>query len=209
MRKSMIIMSLLILIQVSFQICWSRKTHTYLKTWSWWWDLSFQRLSASQWWTPPQHDVHLSEHPLVAWSPQSSHCATMNSNRNTDDQCQWNSGHWSAWLQAEYSLTRAVMVPCFSPLLLIILMPAVWNMRFISSGVAVVAKSTSSGRFPDSRSRTAPPAIRSSYWCFWNSSKKDQTHAQRSWITASEAHAISVTGSNLERGYQKTTPFLP
>uniref|UniRef100_A0A672P2C0 PRA1 family protein n=2 Tax=Sinocyclocheilus grahami TaxID=75366 RepID=A0A672P2C0_SINGR len=61
-------------------------------------------------------------------------------------------------------LTLAVMVPCFSPLLLIILTPAAWNMLFISSGVAVVAKSTSSGRFPDRRSRTAPPAILSSNW---------------------------------------------
>ena len=61
-----------------------------------------------------------------------------------------------------------MMVPCFSPLLLIILIPAAWNMRFISSGVAVVAKSTSSGRLPDRRSRTAPPAILNSNWCFSN-----------------------------------------
>lgn len=72
------------------------------------------------------------------------------------------------------SLTLAVMVPCFSPLLLIILIPAAWNMRFISSGVAVVAKSTSWGCFPDRRSRTAPPAILSSKWCFWKIS--GQTH---------------------------------
>lgn len=65
-------------------------------------------------------------------------------------------------------LTLAVMVPCFSPLLFIILTPAAWNMLFISSGVAVVAKSTSSGRFPDRRSRTAPPAILSSNWFFTN-----------------------------------------
>ncbi|TNN59615.1 hypothetical protein EYF80_030187 [Liparis tanakae] len=66
------------------------------------------------------------------------------------------------------------MVPCCSPLLLIILMPAFWNMRFISSGVAVVAKSTSSGCVPDSRSRTAPPAILSSCWCFSNTSGGDK-----------------------------------
>lgn len=69
-------------------------------------------------------------------------------------------------------LTLAVMVPCVSPLLLIILIPALWNMSFISSGVAVVAKSTSSGLFPDNRSRTAPPAIRSSNWFFSNNSAR-------------------------------------
>lgn len=78
-------------------------------------------------------------------------------------------------VQTGQPLTLAVMVPCFSPLLLIILIPALWNIRFISSGVAVVAKSTSSGRFPDSRSRTAPPAILSSCWCFSNTSERTNT----------------------------------
>lgn len=71
---------------------------------------------------------------------------------------------------SDQPLTLAVMVPCFSPLLLIILIPALWNMCFISCGVAVVAKSTSSGFLPDRRSRTAPPAILNSCWCFWNTS---------------------------------------
>lgn len=40
-------------------------------------------------------------------------------------------------------LTLAVMVPCFSPLLLMRRTPAAWKSVFICSGVAVVAKSTS------------------------------------------------------------------
>lgn len=81
---------------------------------------------------------------------------------------------WKILEEYQYKIlhhTLAVMVPCFSPLLFIILTPAVWNMLFISSGVAVVAKSTSSGRFPDRRSRTAPPAILSSNLFFSNISK--------------------------------------
>ncbi|KAK2174504.1 hypothetical protein NP493_798g00007 [Ridgeia piscesae] len=62
------------------------------------------------------------------------------------------------------------MVPCFSPRLLIIRTFSISNIAFISSGVAVVAKSRSSGCFPMSKSLTAPPAIRRSYACFWNSS---------------------------------------
>lgn len=73
------------------------------------------------------------------------------------------------------ALTRAVMVPCFSPLLLIMRTPAAWNMPFIWLGVAVVAKSTSCGLTPLSRSRTAPPAMRSSCFSLTNSSGRQRT----------------------------------
>lgn len=67
------------------------------------------------------------------------------------------------------------MVPCFSPLLLIMRTPAAWNMPFIWLGVAVVAKSTSCGLTPLSRSRTAPPAMRSSCFSLTNSSGRQRT----------------------------------
>ena len=68
------------------------------------------------------------------------------------------------------SSTRAVIVPCFSPLALIIRTCALANISFICSGVAVVAKSTSCGVIPIRISRTAPPAIRISCWLLLNSS---------------------------------------
>lgn len=60
------------------------------------------------------------------------------------------------------SFKRQVMVPCSSPFLCNIRIPSRPKISCICSGVAVVAKSTSAGFTPISRSRTAPPAIRNS-----------------------------------------------
>lgn len=87
------------------------------------------------------------------------------------------------------SLTRAVMVPCFSPLLLIMRTPAAWNMLFIWLGVAVVAKSTSCGVTPLSRSRTAPPAMRSSWFSLTNSSG-----AREDSVTTTRRHEAPRSG---------------
>lgn len=75
-------------------------------------------------------------------------------------------------LPSNLSLTLAVIVPCFSPLLFIIRIPADWNMSFIWAGVAVVAKSTSWGFTPFNKSLTAPPAILNSWFSLTNNSER-------------------------------------
>lgn len=75
-------------------------------------------------------------------------------------------------LLSNLSLTLAVIVPCFSPLLFIMRIPADWNISFIWAGVAVVAKSTSWGFTPLNKSLTAPPAILNSWFSFTNKSER-------------------------------------